>query len=149
MESAVGQAWVPGGSQKLARLQSGHIWLVLSRAEAQAVLLHREDQEGPSGEAIAGRNQSCGSLATAAILSNMILPVGALHSTQRLPSLLHPQQGGCTAFHSGQFQSMMCTRHAAGQQGLRGSCFRRAGSMPCSCPASHPQHCEKCEKLLM
>lgn len=148
MGSAVGQAWVPGGNQKLARLQGGHVWLVLSRAEAQAVFLHRQEQKGPSGEAIAGRNQSCSSLATAAILSNMILPVCALQGPSAcLPP--SPPAGGMHSLYSGQFQSIMCTRHAASEQGLEGSCFRRAGSMPCFCPASHLQHCEKCEKLLM
>lgn len=48
--------------------------------------------EGPSGEAIAGRDSSCGFLGTAATLSNMILPVSAPHRTRPLPNLpvFHP-----------------------------------------------------------
>lgn len=43
--------------------------------------------EGPSGEAVAGRDQPYGSLATIATLSNTILPVSALCRTQPLSNL--------------------------------------------------------------
>lgn len=54
------------------------------------------------------------------------------HLPNFLPAPLHPQQGGCTALHSGQFQSPMCTPEGM-QLVSRGSCFRRA--LLAACPA--------------
>lgn len=156
---AVGQAWVPGGGQKLlpARVWGARAgtasWLKPGLAEARAAFLCRRGQKGHLARlSLAGTSPASPLqlLPHCPTRSSLCLPRAGprtqplpnLHASHPLPlteRMRSPSLGG--------FQGMMCTPQGVqlARREVSGSCSTRAwlgavSSVPCSWPASCPQH---------